>query len=74
VRTCLDWTERRTHLSGALGAVLCQQLIDRGWVTRTRDYRAISVTAAGADALSGLLGVEIPATERRPTRAARRAG
>jgi DNA-binding transcriptional ArsR family regulator len=63
LRTCLDWTERRTHLGGHLGAVLCHQLIERGWVVRTRSYRAISVTTAGAEALSDRLGVTIPATD-----------
>jgi DNA-binding transcriptional ArsR family regulator len=57
LRSCLDWTERRTHLGGVLGAVLCDQLLERGWVTRTRDYRAISVTAAGSQALSDRLGL-----------------
>jgi DNA-binding transcriptional ArsR family regulator len=64
LRTCLDWTERRTHLGGVLGAVLCHQLLERGWVVRTRSYRAISVTTSGAEALSHRLGVAIPATDR----------
>jgi DNA-binding transcriptional ArsR family regulator len=73
LRTCLDWTERRTHLGGVLGAVLCHQLIDRGWVVRTRSYRAISVTTSGAEALSESLGVTIPATDH-PTGEVRRVG
>jgi DNA-binding transcriptional ArsR family regulator len=64
LRTCLDWTERRTHLGGVLGAVLCRQLIERDWVVRTHDYRAIAVTTSGAHALSERLGVTIPATDR----------
>jgi DNA-binding transcriptional ArsR family regulator len=64
LRTCLDWTERRTHLGGVLGAVLCRQLIERDWVVRTRNYRAIAVTSLGADALSERLGVTIPATDQ----------
>lgn len=74
LRTCLDWTERRSHLGGALGAVLCQQFVQRGWITRTRDYRAIAVTAAGADALTDLLGVSIPATAGRGGTEVRRVG
>jgi DNA-binding transcriptional ArsR family regulator len=69
LRTCLDWTERRTHLGGALGAVLCQQLLERGWVIRTRDYRAISVTTAGSRALEDSLGVTAPATVHQPEQA-----
>jgi DNA-binding transcriptional ArsR family regulator len=74
LRTCLDWTERRTHLGGALGAVLCQQFIERAWVTRTRDYRAIAVTAAGAEALTDLLGVSIVATSGQRSTEVRRVG
>jgi DNA-binding transcriptional ArsR family regulator len=74
LRTCLDWTERRTHLGGALGAVLCQQFIERGWITRTRDYRAIAVTDGGAEALTDLLGVTIPATTEQRRAEIRRAG
>jgi DNA-binding transcriptional ArsR family regulator len=74
LRTCLDWTERRTHLGGALGAVLCQQFIDRDWITRTRDYRAIAVTDVGAEALTDLLGVTIAATAARRRTDVRRAG
>jgi DNA-binding transcriptional ArsR family regulator len=74
LRTCLDWTERRTHLGGALGAVLCRQFIERDWVIRTRDYRAIAVTAAGAEALTDLLGVSIPATADQRSTEVRRVG
>ncbi|HUG84053.1 MAG TPA: metalloregulator ArsR/SmtB family transcription factor, partial [Euzebya sp.] len=34
LRTCLDWTERRSHLGGILGAELCHQLVERSWITR----------------------------------------
>jgi DNA-binding transcriptional ArsR family regulator len=74
LRTCLDWTERRTHLGGVLGAVLCQQFIERGWVSRTRDYRAIAVTAEGAEALTDLLGVSIAATSGQRNTEVRRVG
>jgi DNA-binding transcriptional ArsR family regulator len=74
LRTCLDWTERRTHLGGALGAVLCQQFIERDWVTRTRYQRAIAVTAAGAEALTDLLGVSIAATSNQRSTDVRRVG
>jgi DNA-binding transcriptional ArsR family regulator len=58
VRACLDWTERRTHLAGALGASLCQQLLTRGWVIRRPGSRAVRVTADGELALAGLLGMQ----------------
>jgi DNA-binding transcriptional ArsR family regulator len=56
LRTCLDFTERRPHLGGTLGAVLCSELIRRGWVVRSRTHRAIELTASGAASLAGILG------------------
>jgi DNA-binding transcriptional ArsR family regulator len=43
VRTCLDWTERRPHLAGALGAALLDVFLTRGWVTRRPDGRALNL-------------------------------
>jgi DNA-binding transcriptional ArsR family regulator len=61
LRTCLDWTERRHHLGGRLGAALCRTLFDRGWVVRGRDRRSVIVTDAGVGELRDRLGVEVPA-------------
>ncbi|WNI21538.1 winged helix-turn-helix domain-containing protein [Streptomyces sp. ITFR-16] len=58
VRNCLDWTERRPHLAGALGAALCTAALDRGWIRRIGSGRAVKVTPAGATAFRELLGVE----------------
>jgi hypothetical protein len=33
-RTCVDWTQRRPHLAGALPAALTDRLIELGWLTR----------------------------------------
>src|SRR5262245_1391234 len=44
---CLDWSERRDHLGGALGAALAERLIDLGWIARKRNSRAVAVTEAG---------------------------
>ncbi|MFB0827415.1 ArsR/SmtB family transcription factor [Chromobacterium violaceum] len=46
-RACLDWSERRPHLAGALGAALCREFLQRNWVERRRDSRALRVTPAG---------------------------
>jgi DNA-binding transcriptional ArsR family regulator len=54
VRTCLDWTERRAHLGGALGAVLYRQFAERGWVTRCQGSRAVRLTSAGQHGLTVL--------------------
>lgn len=70
VRTCLDWTERRHHLGGALGAVLHHQLVARGWVVPSARHRAVSLTDAGVHALDHLLDLDLSTV---PT-AARTAG
>jgi DNA-binding transcriptional ArsR family regulator len=59
VLACLDWTERRTHLAGALGASLYQQLVGRGWVLPRAGSRAVRVTADGELALARLLGLRL---------------
>ena len=44
---CLDWSERRPHVGGALGAALLQLALRRKWVVRDLDSRALSVTRVG---------------------------
>jgi DNA-binding transcriptional ArsR family regulator len=46
-RPCLDWSERRPHLAGALGAVLAERCFDLGWLTRIRDTRALKISPKG---------------------------
>ncbi len=48
VRACTDWTERRPHVAGALGAALLTSMLSRGWLSRRPDGRALNVTALGA--------------------------
>lgn len=48
-RLCLDWSERKVHLAGALGRALLTVILDRGWALRSTDgSRAITFSAAGA--------------------------
>lgn len=56
---CLDWTERRPHLGGALGAALWARCVERGWVVRQPGSRAIILTDAGRQSLRDLLAVEL---------------
>ncbi len=56
LRSCLDWTERRPHLAGQLGAVLHGQLVGRSWVVPAPGSRAVRITAAGGTALGELFG------------------
>lgn len=56
-RACLDWTEHRSHLAGAVGAALCDHALTAGWVTRVGTSRALAVTATGRRAWQEHLGV-----------------
>jgi DNA-binding transcriptional ArsR family regulator len=56
---CLDWTERRPHLGGALGAALLDRLVEAGWVVRMPGTRALEVAAGGRRALGRVLGVRV---------------
>jgi len=47
-RACLDWSERRHHLAGALGATLLTHIYDRGWAKRVPNSRVVTFTKAGA--------------------------
>ncbi|SEL77559.1 ArsR/SmtB family transcription factor [Xaviernesmea oryzae] len=46
-RACLDWSERRMHLAGQLGAALFDQCLARGWVARIPDSRSLRISRAG---------------------------
>lgn len=61
VRACLDWTERRPHLAGAVGAALCTHALTTGWMKRVGTTRALLVTPAGREAWHDHLG--LPPTE-----------
>jgi len=52
VRACTDWTERRPHLAGALGAALLDAMLEKGWLTRRPGGRALNVTARGNQELT----------------------
>jgi hypothetical protein len=58
-RPCLDWSERRPHLAGAIGAALCSHCFDRGWIRRVEGTRAVSVTPDGQRQLRETLGVNL---------------
>lgn len=49
---CLDWSERKDHLGGALGAALAQRMLEARWVKRKAETRIALVTAAGQEALA----------------------
>jgi DNA-binding transcriptional ArsR family regulator len=49
---CLDWTERRAHLSGALGAAITQRLFELGWIERGPRARSVNLTTDGRSGLA----------------------
>jgi DNA-binding transcriptional ArsR family regulator len=56
---CLDWSERRHHIAGAVGLALLEKFIELEWVVRLPKTRAISVTKKGRDGMRNLLGIEV---------------
>ena len=58
-RPCLDWSERRYHIAGHVGAELCRCCLERGWFARERDSRALRVTAQGRAGFYQCFGVDL---------------
>jgi len=57
-RACLDWTERKPHLAGSLGASLLTFLISDGWLTRNKHDRALHITPRGYSELKRRFQIE----------------
>jgi DNA-binding transcriptional ArsR family regulator len=57
---CLDWSERRHHMAGALGAAITTRLFDLGWMTRSTTSRAVRLTPAGQAGLLAELDLHLP--------------
>lgn len=68
-RTCMDWSERRLHLAGTLGAALLDRFLALDWVTRSSASRALTITPAGDRDLLSHIG--LPADWRTPPSHAR---
>jgi hypothetical protein len=56
---CLDWSERRPHIGGALGAALLNVALKRKWLLQDLDSRALAVTRTGQRELRARFGLEI---------------
>lgn len=57
--TCLDWSERRSHLGGALGAAVLSLALERKWVQPDLSSRALTVTSLGRRELMKRFGVRV---------------
>jgi DNA-binding transcriptional ArsR family regulator len=58
-RLCLDWTERRPHIAGAVGAALAKRCFDLGWMERMKDGGAVVVTASGKRGFLETFGIGV---------------
>ncbi len=63
-RACLDWTERRPHVGGAIGAALAERWLALGWITRAKNSRAVSVTPEGERGFRDSLGMSLVDDEK----------
>jgi DNA-binding transcriptional ArsR family regulator len=58
-RPCLDWSERRSHLAGAVGAAVAARCFELGWVSHIRDQRALKILPKGVRGFADLFGIEL---------------
>jgi DNA-binding transcriptional ArsR family regulator len=63
-RPCIDLTERRPHLAGALGAKIARRCFELGWIERVRDGRAVTITAGGRIGLRQTFGIDVAKLDR----------
>ncbi|GIN85331.1 transcriptional regulator [Heyndrickxia sporothermodurans] len=57
---CLDWTERRFHLGGALGHAILEKLLELGWIQRAEKTRALKITPKGTKGFEEVFHIEFP--------------
>ena len=58
-RPCLDWTERRLHLGGAVGAALAARCFELGWTKQQKSGRAVVITPPGRRGFAELFGLAL---------------
>jgi DNA-binding transcriptional ArsR family regulator len=66
-KPCLDWSERRNHIAGHVGAEICRRCLDLGWFKRPRDTRALELTVTGQAGLFECFGVDLKDIDRAPS-------
>jgi hypothetical protein len=57
-RQCLDWSERRAHLAGALGAAVARRCLDLRWVHHVGEERTLALTLQGRRGLRTWFGID----------------
>ncbi|QZP23660.1 ArsR/SmtB family transcription factor [Pseudomonas sp. DR208] len=63
---CLDWSQRCAHVGGALGALLLDHMLLGGWLARTLDSRALTVTTKGRRRLASVFDIQCGDRSQRP--------
>jgi len=58
-RQCLDWSERKPHLGGQVGALMLADMIDKSWLRKVQFSRELVVTSKGKAGIQKLLGLII---------------
>jgi DNA-binding transcriptional ArsR family regulator len=58
IRRCLDWSERRHHVAGAVGVAIATRMFELNWIARVRDSRAVRLTERGRAGLVEILGIQ----------------
>ncbi len=66
-RPCLDWTERRPHIAGTVGAALTKRCFDLGWIERMKHSSAVIVTSPGQRGFLETFGIGVPDENERRT-------
>lgn len=56
-RACMDWSERRNHLAGALGSAILERILQQGWARRERASRLVAFRASGERAFTRSFGL-----------------
>lgn len=64
-RPCIDWSERRSHLAGAVGAALCRHSFSQVWIRRIDGSRAVTVTPKGTQIFRDVFGADLSAADTR---------
>ena len=58
-RPCLDWSERRPHLAGTVGASICKHMVCKSWLRRIEGTRGFTITPKGRQVFQDTFGVRL---------------